>query len=511
MDVGKIDDSGGSIRACGQGKPEQQIKSQRVAPGGASMAGELPEKDLIKLLKSIGLSQTEKELKMLDALLDNGFPLDRETVIKMNQALKLTNDMQQALFFLKNDMKPTKENLESLDFFKEGGELSNEIMKLQDALESMPDKALSLFASKILSGAAPLHTQAGLAKSEEAGDALKTLQHDGQAGLKMELEAEMGLAKLDMHPGKLDYIISEPKKLSMERLLEHVGPEAVQILKKDLLKGEISSEKFRKAIAGASDEDFEFLNEAKERIKLIELNPLEKSEDVRAFERFKARLRHQIEHGYGREGAGIPRVALARRHAVDIKRLSMSKAGGRPLEIDEFFDDFKARLAAAKLELSHSDSQEARKSAEIIGKLSDRITFMSQMKSAPFAQIPINIGESPYNVELHIFKDKRKKNLKSASSALVALNTLNLGKVEAYLKKEEASVSIQFRLENPEIEKLAKGSYAVLEELMKQRGIRIIACGYSSSASRFTLLDSEKDLLEVEKPSGKHITIDMRM
>jgi hypothetical protein len=107
-------------------------------------------------------------MAMLKMLTDNGFPLTKENILRMNQALKLTADgipnPGKALFMIVNQMKLTTANAAQLEGFVSGEvNITNQLNNLQQAIRQLNDPVLSVQLMRILTGTQETsQTQSGL-------------------------------------------------------------------------------------------------------------------------------------------------------------------------------------------------------------------------------------------------------------------------------------------------------------------------------------------------------------
>lgn len=94
---------------------------------------ESERKFLSQILKDNGLKNSAENIKMLKDMIENRMPLNRETILKFNQAMKLCgkDGLSKALFFMNNDLRPSPKNLETLDAFSSGNiKLSKQLSTL---------------------------------------------------------------------------------------------------------------------------------------------------------------------------------------------------------------------------------------------------------------------------------------------------------------------------------------------------------------------------------------------
>jgi len=111
---------------------------------------------------------------------------------------------------------------------------------------------------------------------------------------------------------------------------------------------------------------------------------------------------------------------------------------------------------------------------ESLSAARDTLELAAHVKDV-YIPLPIMINGTPTTGELYIFKDGRNKAGGGKSlSALISLNTANLGKVETFIQKLNKDLNIQFRLGEERAEKIIKSNMATLKELLREYNIQSV-------------------------------------
>lgn len=178
--------------------------------------------------------------------------------------------------------------------------------------------------------------------------------------------------------------------------------------------------------------------------------------------------------------------------------LKFSIKTGDRTEIDDFLNDTSEKLDKA-IKLLESNPKEldssAQKLLETITTHKEAVDFMQFAKENIYLQLPLKINDSETNGELLVFKDKkRKKDAKDGVSAIIGLDTENLGRYETYIHKMGNSINLQFRLENEDIIKLTKENLYKLDILLKQYNLNIESVTYKNIENSFTLVTKESEI-----------------
>ena len=123
-------------------------------------------------------------------------------------------------------------------------------------------------------------------------------------------------------------------------------------------------------------------------------------------------------------------------------------------------------------------------------ELRDNLLFLNQIKDSYYVQIPLVFADKRTTGELYVFKKKMKKN-KDSVSALIALDTANLGRFESYIVKQGKTIDFQFRLDNPFAEKMIRENFNLLGYALESLGYTISSVSYTDLRDKFNILATE--------------------
>lgn len=147
MDVTAMDVSAEVKTPLTQGE-NVAVKPQEAAAANARPAqtpeAAVPRQEAFSdLLQSYGFKNTEQNKAMLSLMLDNGISLSKENVTRMNQALKLTDSPEKALFLLTNGIRLNSTNAAQLEGLAAGqNRISEQIANLLKAVSDISDPVL---------------------------------------------------------------------------------------------------------------------------------------------------------------------------------------------------------------------------------------------------------------------------------------------------------------------------------------------------------------------------------
>ncbi|MDR1642533.1 MAG: flagellar hook-length control protein FliK [Clostridiales bacterium] len=472
---------------------EQLTKLPKPPPpshglASAAVTGDL-KAELEELLKSLGLQAGKENLELLEALLDNGFPLDKETVSKMRQYALLSKDPGKAVFFLKNGETMTQKSLGRLNAALDGaGGLVVDFEGLSEAVEGLPPGDLKSQMEKLLNAAmgdadAQVSEKAALPRAVAGRGSVNETHEAGAQELGSDSQ-EAELLKPTGTPAQ-----AAGQKADAEIANANSNSKANAGLEKEsgAAPGEVEADGFKEVEASIKTAQEPDLEE-----KLVDVNK-------KAIAQAKALGKDQIEPEEkglfevaemgakdGREaGKAMPLGAKAKRFAI-------KSLGKSPQVLERFLEETVRFLQEAK-EIA-SGSPEGEKVREALDKLLSRFEFLAEAKSAVLVQVPALLNGQAMPLELYVFREKSGKKLKKATSALLALDSARLGRIEAYVQKADSSVRVSFRLETGEAAKIAQKGQEKLARLLSEAGLSLSGVTFCQMEKPFGLLSREEEL-----------------
>jgi len=131
----------------------------------------------------------------------------------------------------------------------------------------------------------------------------------------------------------------------------------------------------------------------------------------------------------------------------------------------------------------------------------ESLEFLNIMKDSIYMPLPMVFADTIKDGELFVFKDKNQSgNNKKNMSALIALNTASLGRVETYIQKTDNNLTLQFRLDTPATEPLIKTHLPNLQKSLKSVGYNIQNYSIISLEQPFNILSKESVLTDDPVP-----------
>lgn len=110
-----------------------------------------------------------------------------------------------------------------------------------------------------------------------------------------------------------------------------------------------------------------------------------------------------------------------------------------------------------------------------------------------YMQLPVAVRDGEYQTaELYVFRqpEKRKAEGDAGHSILVALDTQHIGRVEALIKESSGDISLEFRLERPEIAEGLKQNAGAIAQAAEAGGYRLTGMRFAGLEKRTTVLNA---------------------
>lgn len=467
-------------------------------------AQEAAQKNMIAdALASFGMKPTEHNMKLAAILLENRQPLTSELMRTLNQAVKLLGPeltpetAEKAMFLIDNEISVNAKMAQTLNGLAVGQiKLAGQLAELARVVEAMPPSPLKDGAlAALTSGEAALGEDAVIADAlERAGSVrggleAKIMQAFAGGSLPPTASGKLGQALLAEYPEQRELIarlvaekddfvrfVADYKpalRQGVAELISHenLTPDTLATLVHGLREGAGPAGAPSAPKLGANEAAF-LMNEL-----LNELFPEGGPEADAA----RAALRLP-----GKEQPADISSVLA--------RFSFKPGGADPKEIDVFLNTLRDNIAAAKTLLAQEKnaSPETARVAEQLARAGDSLEFVAQAKNTLFAHLPLAMAEGEAGAELYVFRDKkRREDAGNTASALIALDTLNLGRFEVYVRKQDKQVDCQFRLRDEDVERLVRAHAPELSALLARRAFRLQGCSFRRLDEPFTLLSAE--------------------
>jgi chemotaxis protein histidine kinase CheA len=155
------------------------------------------------------------------------------------------------------------------------------------------------------------------------------------------------------------------------------------------------------------------------------------------------------------------------------------------------------RLRAVLQEISsyiRQQNAQTPETREIFANIDRQSAFIAQIRHCSYIQFPLTTSDgSQINAELYVFRDRRQsgKKPKGGGSALIALDLVNLGRLETYVRKTDNNIDCQFRAAENSALEYVKLHIPALQTALRESGYTLSGLFYKSIDQPFTVIDEE--------------------
>ncbi len=471
----------------------------------------LKEQQLENVLKELG-QLSKDNMKFAKLLLENNLPVNKDTLAALKRSMALFGHedkaaLEKSLVLLKNDLGANQKNTSNLNNILDREQnVTENLNNIDSLLSQLGDDEIAtqlkeLFTDnqKIAEALKNGDSQLGV-KNQEAAQGTKNFENLGE--IVKTLTEAMGEEETQKPTQLVENPTDEPtttenttkETLQKETLQKETLAKENALNNQNVKEGNIDTkaENLKDLLKNAlNKENGEVDNQINNKAETLQKDT-EKTENLRNL------LKNQ----------GLEEEELVKDLAKDIsKSFGVDKDVKTPKDLERHINEKLDKLEKA-LELIKNAPEETEILKQLekeITTLRDKITFANEIKNQVFVQIPFTINNKTTNGELIVFKDKRNKGKnKGQSSALISLDTANLGVFEAYLVKKEANVDIQFRFVNDFVKGLVQNNIEQLNTMLKTKNINISNLTYKKIDEPFSVMDKEPTIKEEETIENKN-------
>jgi len=447
------------------------------------------------LLISFGQSPGDDNVALIRTLAESGLPSDKGSFLKLNQALKLFNlltdgensgNIEKAIFALKNDMPANLESVEKFQaFLGEAGNVSRNLAAIQDILTNAPrtlalEQIMRIFADAVPTGQGNSVKQPNNVPLSGSLEPLTSPINTGAAASTTITAPGGEQAPINSH---LQELLSLPPDMRGEftRGLS-------EILARPPLLGGGTDFQAVAAELGKFLNSSQPLTESTARELLGQL-----IKEMPEFTRSSGNLAEFTSSPSTESPSNRPPITLPElTRAFEALRLAPQENSLGLLE--EALNNLKFKTEEA-LKIANNSSDEIPAALyRALENINSNLSFIEQLKTCVYIPIPLSLPTGHTEGELYIFKDGRNKGSKGgAKTALIGLNTVSIGRVEAYIQKEDNRLNLQFRLEDPKTSNLIKEHSNELIELLERANLKLTALSTTGLDAPFNILQKEPD------------------
>ncbi|MCL2358114.1 MAG: hypothetical protein FWC70_13340 [Defluviitaleaceae bacterium] len=522
--------------------PPVGTASTAAAPATQSDAPEI----LTQTLLTYGYKATEENKAMLRLMLENGMPLTESAIRRMNQALKLAQSPERALFMLQNGIRMNPANAALLEGFVSGQtKIASQLNALLAAVDSLQDPALAAKLKQILSGqpagtptgeASGQATQAGQppagspASGDSAHNATQPQSVTGQSATVAQTQPATGQPAGTPASGQ-SAAQSAGSFASATTAPPPAGLTAPQAsAQTQTAQGQISSGESahsatqQPASSAAQTQSAQGQVTPGESAAAPQAAGLSSSgqsatapSQTVAQTSASGSVATAAQQSAGSPGQSAQTIAATASSAtatsqvaanqVAVPSVAPSAQSSAPLpqsllfplenstpeSIERYFSNLRETLS--QVELTVRGNPDAARVMQEVRTLESQLDFASQIRNQIFVQVPLYHDGRQTPLNLHVYKDAKKSGGGGGetSSALISLDTSSLGHFETYVRKTSRAVQCQFRLENEKTVALVRDNIHTLDALLREHGYSLEHFSFLPPGEPYTVLDNPSD------------------
>ncbi|MFV0503003.1 MAG: hypothetical protein ACK5LT_03400 [Lachnospirales bacterium] len=447
--------------------------------------GKLLLDTLTKALKDLGLTPTEKNISIAKELIKNSLPLNNSQFKDMSRAMALLGDScgEKSAFLLKNEIPLNTKNANIFtEYVNKTFSVLNEINSLESAIKSMTDSSTKSKILDILIGSKNINS--GIVKDILPKETVSA--HTNQRSSSQILNSEVNLKQDSVSTKENSSVTNLVKEnYTKENSHSNIAPKGNELTKVNVNNQDSNKTILNDSIKGGSTEPANVLKNISETIiKNTDLEDTSKASPEKS-------------------------DSVNNKSNETFNKLKFDPTNTTIKDLEKFTKDFSNKIERIIEELKDSGDESSQKVLEQATSFKERLDFNNLLKENFYAQIPISVNNSQKNTELLVFKDKNKKKTNGGSaSAIIGLDTLNLGRFETYVERIENNITLQFRLENNDIIDLVKSNLNKLDNLLKEKNLYINNVAYKNTKESFTIMSKNEDEIEIK---SNNIRLDVRM
>lgn len=392
--------------------------------------------NVLKALREAGLPQNGNMAGMVRAMMQEGLPIDRQSLYQMNRLMGANpqTPVETLSRMQKLQIPVTAENIQQFEHYQnlehqllssitdltEGfGQSIGQMLGTQD-----PEKGISFFENilKIFSG------------QENAGGEEISGFTDGDDQTVVQQNGEKSENQTVQENGKeLRETLSEGELQNLSRSYRQAGAPASLV--KEILTGNITGKQLFEQTQGLLTQ--EQLPEKEKLLSVME----------------------------GREFKQILKGELKGRFLLEPEEV------GQEHSVERLYERMNTQLRQLSRALSE-EGAEGTPLAKTVSNLSGNLEFMHQLNQMfTYIQLPLKMQNQNANGELFVYTNKKSLAKKDgAVSALLHLDMENLGSVDVHVTLREEKVSTKFYLKDDAALDLVEAHIDMLNERLQKRG-----------------------------------------
>lgn len=465
------------------------------------------------LLHGFGMKASSENIGILRLLYENGIPLTKENMLKMNHAIKLTGSSEKALFMFENEMKLTTANSSMLEQITSGGmKISNLLLGLVKSIGDLQNIELREKLTEIL------------ARPKETLEELMSKQELPQKADKQTLPPNITPVPVNVRTYAAPHLINMAhlgnfKPMGQIQMPEGSGAQSGETAKqenqshinflKQVSQSQMPPISHGKSMTASENGINQQLAEgiaqnnlvSGEAVKVPAKPPSTEAGEVLSPARENSENTQHLPSLTGLIKGVSSTDGNAKNPGMPTESANLAgivfETGNNPLEISRFYTALQARLVEIAVAIAKSQVPQAGRVMQSVREIIGYLEFTAQIKNQIYVQLPVGFGDGIADMSLYVFKDANKTSVfdgSGTSSAFLSLETSNLGLFETFVQKKDKQVNCQFRVKDEKTANLVREYVSRLDILLNEQGLSLTGYGFTVAGETFTIVHKPKKL-----------------
>ena len=428
-----------------------QLMSFQVKSNTGSLLSLVPlsvnltmDESVMKALNEASLPVTDKTVEMVNTLMKEGMPIDKETLLNVNKELMTYPDADVETIVQMERLKlpVTQENIEQFEAYK------NYDHKLSDAVTDIQNQIVELLGNTEETGKTP----------ELFRQLLNFIAGEGQEGVVLKQAGEADgmpegkvIVKGDTSGGSGDVLGAAVKEMT--------GEDAAQKAETAKETGNLTRAEIKEFVSLLKE-----LGVGEEKISLFENGQI------------NARQMAEILQNENFDGGNLTKLFQSK----EFGKLFAGELGNQLLlkpeqvtkeTMDEYYTNLKNQTAKLMQILEGAGKAET-PVARSLQNINQNVDFLNQLNHMfTYVQIPFKMAGDAAHGDLYVYTNKKNLAKKDGNvSALLHLDMPHLGMLDVYVAMQNERVSTKFYLQEESMIDFLEENMPILTERLEKRG-----------------------------------------
>lgn len=471
-----------------------------------------------KALDAAGMEMTKDTMDMVNRMMEEGLPIDKQSLASMRQTL-----MQNPYVSLDTAVTMTKLGIPV------NSQLAAQFENYQNDRHSMLNEM-----NQVMEGLSKVYAKAPASQLQQLNQQILTIlqgAEKSQSGVQLFLEETLASQKEGGQEG-MQQIPSDGQESAGKQIADLAGKTPGLQTQQEFAdkvqsqSGHQISEAAADELAGASEKSSIQMADGKDAVPQRQLSELLSRRQIAQLEaqlkeafpkaeygklntqlsakEFLDAVAQQLEQHPSFDKSALGRLFSGKEYHALLKEVMQEQWTVRPEElktehkVEELYQRLNRQMGQIE-QLAKQTGMNTGQLSQAAAQVRDNIEFMHQINQAyTYVQIPLKMANQNAHSDLYVYTNKRNLRKKEGElSAFLHLELENLGTTDVSIKMLDKNVSTKFYLEDD-------ASYDLIEEHLPQLTQRLEKLGYHCHVTvenREEKVDFVEDFLQKSQPA----------